>query len=81
MDLRELMGKPPKRVTINQNERWKVTTWGESIEIELLSLVFTDKEVLEILDDYKKALDERIAFRKKMPFRFVADVEFIPKGG
>lgn len=44
---------------IAQTSKWKVTLKETVIEVDLYALVFTDGEVMSILDAYKKAYDTR----------------------
>ena len=44
---------------IAQTSKWKVTLKETVIEVDLYDLVFSDREVMEILDAYKKAYDAR----------------------
>jgi len=44
---------------IAQTSKWKVTLKETVIEVDLYDLVFTDREVMSILDAYKKAYDTR----------------------
>jgi hypothetical protein len=44
---------------IVQTSKWKVTLKETTIEVDLYDLVFSDREVLSILDAYKKAYDTR----------------------
>lgn len=44
---------------IAQTSKWKVTLKETAIEVDLYDLVYSEKEVLSILDAYKKAYDTR----------------------
>ena len=44
---------------IAQTSKWKVTLKETAIEVDLYDLVYSEKEVLSILDAYKKAYDSR----------------------
>ncbi len=44
---------------IVQTSKWKVTLKETAIEVDLYDLVFSDREVMSILDAYKKAYDSR----------------------
>ena len=44
---------------IGQTSRWKVTLKENVIEVDLYDLVYSEREVLSILDGYKKAVDAR----------------------
>jgi len=44
---------------IAQTSKWKVTLKETVIEVDLYDLVYSEKEVLSILDAYKKAYDTR----------------------
>jgi hypothetical protein len=44
---------------IAQTSKWKVTLKETVIEVDLYDLVFSDREVMSILDAYKKAYDSR----------------------
>ncbi len=44
---------------IVQTSKWKVTLKETVIEVDLYDLVFSDREVMSILDAYKKAYDTR----------------------
>ena len=44
---------------IVQTSKWKVTLKETTIEVDLYDLVFSDREVMSILDAYKKAYDTR----------------------
>ena len=44
---------------IVQTPKWKVMLKEKTIEVELYDLLFSDREVMAILDAYKKAVDIR----------------------
>ena len=44
---------------IAQTSKWRVTLNGTVIEVDLYELVYSEREVLSILDAYKKAVDIR----------------------
>jgi hypothetical protein len=44
---------------IAQTSKWKITLKETLIEVDLYDLVFSDREVMSILDAYKKAYDTR----------------------
>ena len=44
---------------IAQTSKWKVTLKETTIEVDLFELVYSEREVLSILDAYKKAVDIR----------------------
>ena len=44
---------------IAQTSKWKVTLKETVIEVDLYDLVFSEREVMSILDAYKKAYDTR----------------------
>ena len=44
---------------IAQTSKWKVTLKETAIEVDLYELVYSEREVLSILDAYKKAVDIR----------------------
>ena len=44
---------------VAQTSKWKVTLKETVIEVDLYDLVFSDREVMSILDAYKKAYDSR----------------------
>jgi hypothetical protein len=44
---------------IAQTSKWKVTLKETVIEVDLYDLIFSDREVMSILDAYKKAVDIR----------------------
>ena len=44
---------------IAQTSKWKVTLKETTIEVDLFELVYSEREVLLILDAYKKAVDIR----------------------
>ena len=44
---------------IAQTSKWKVTLKESIIEVDLNDLVYSEREVLSILDAYKKAIDIR----------------------
>jgi len=44
---------------IEQTSKWKVSLKETVIEVDLYDLVFSDREVMAILDAYKKAYDTR----------------------
>ena len=49
----------PMGKVIVQTPKWKVMLKEKTIEVELYDLVFSDREVMSILDAYKKAVDIR----------------------
>ncbi len=51
---------------IAQTSKWKVTLKETTIEVDLYDLVFSDREVMSILDAYKKAVDIRHREVKKL---------------
>ncbi len=44
---------------IAQTSKWKVTLKETVIEVDLYDLVYSEREVMSILDAYKKAYDDR----------------------
>jgi len=44
---------------IAQTSKWKVTLKKSVIEVDLNDLIYSDREVMAILDAYKKAYDIR----------------------
>jgi len=44
---------------IAQTSKWKVTLKETVIEVDLYDLVYSEREVVSILDAYKKAVDIR----------------------
>ena len=44
---------------IAQTTKWKVMLKEKTIEVDLYDLVYSEREVLSILDAYKKAVDIR----------------------
>ncbi len=44
---------------IAKTSKWKVTLKASVIEVDLYELVYSEREVLSILDAYKKAVDTR----------------------
>jgi hypothetical protein len=50
---------------IAQTSKWKVTVKETIIEVDLYDLVFSDREVMSILDAYKAAVDFRYSERRQ----------------
>jgi hypothetical protein len=50
---------------IAQTLKWKVTLKETIIEVDLYDLVFSDREVMSILDAYKAAVDFRYSERRQ----------------
>ncbi len=50
---------------IAKTAKWKVTLKETVIEVDLYGLVFSDREVLLILDAYKAAVDFRHSERRQ----------------
>jgi hypothetical protein len=59
--LMQINGEERERMerVIAQTSKWKVTLKETTIEVDLYDLVFSDREVMSILDAYKKAYDTR----------------------
>ena len=51
---------------IAQTSKWKVTLKETVIEVDLYDLVYSEREVLSILDAYKKTVDIRYREVKKL---------------
>jgi len=68
---------------IDRTPRWEVRIEGNNIVVDLFDPIYSEKEVLLILDAYQKALYERLDKERKEAKRFLivgADIEFKPKG-
>lgn len=71
----------PKKKVIADTSSYEVSINGRNIDVDLFELVYSEKEVLAILDAYQKALYERLNEERKEAKRFLivhSDVEFTP---
>jgi hypothetical protein len=70
---------------INAKTRtYEIRIEDRNIVVDLFEPVYSEKEVLAILDAYQKALYERLDKERKEAKRFLivgADVEYKPPGG
>lgn len=69
---------------IDRTSRWEVRIEGNNIVVDLFEPVYSEKEVLAILDAYQKALYERLDKERKEAKRFLivgGNIEYKPPGG
>lgn len=67
---------------IGHGKAWSVVMDNQQIIVDLPDLAYTVKDVMAILDAYKKAFLERLEGEKKLARKFVlgSNIEFRPKG-
>lgn len=73
-----------ERKVIAKTRNYEVAIEDRNIVVNLFEPVFSEKEVMAILDAYQKALYERLDKERKEAKRFLivgADIEYKPPGG
>lgn len=73
-----------ERKVIAKTRNYEVAIENRNIVVNLFEPVFSEKEVMAILDAYQKALYERLDKERKEAKRFLivgADIEYKPPGG
>jgi exonuclease III len=73
-----------ERKIIAKTRTYEVVIEDRNVVVNLFEPVYSEKEVLAILDAYQKALYERLNKERKESKRFVivgGDIEYKPPGG